>query len=305
MSKESSVHVETAMNLPSREEDSKLASVLLSTLKKRRTLPEATVGPFWPASFFGLDRCSVYLNASKSEQDDILLCCSASVLEEAYFIEKAGMAFAAKMVLLSKTVEERMLYSLFASDEATHFELIRRFVNEAAVDCEPNPFLALLSGFIESGQPLALQFVVQIVLEGWGLAYYRDLAKGCTDEPLRTVFDAILRDEASHHGSGLVLFSEEERSESVSKQIIEVMIKFLGMVQLGPQAVCASIERVVGPFTGEKRIKIFQELNASTHSAQRLELLRNLMLKSGAEDIVEALEQEGCFVACSPQECAQ
>ena len=305
MSKESIVHVDTGMSLPSREGDSKLASVLLSTLKKRKTLPGAAKGPFWPANFFALDQCSFFLNASDSEQDEIVSCCSASVLEETYYIEKAGMAFAAKMVLLSKTVEERMLYSLFASDEATHFELIRRFVNEADVDCETNPFLALLSGFIAVGEPMALQFVVQIVLEGWGVAYYRDLAKGCTDEPLRTVFDAIVRDEASHHGSGLVLFREGERSELVSKQIIEVMIKFLEMVQLGPQAVCAAIDRVLGPLSTEQRVEIFEELNARNHSARRLDLLRNLMLKSGAADIVEVLEQKGCFTAYTPQECVQ
>ena len=305
MNKQPPVHVETGMNLPSRADDSKLASVLLSALRKRSVLPACATGPFWSEQFFGLHNCSRFVEASEKEQKEVLALCSASVLEEAYFIEKSGMAFAAKMVLLSETVEERMLYSLFASDEATHFELIRRFVDENNVDCESNPFLNLLSQFIESGEPVALQFVVQVVLEGWGLGYYRSLAQACTDESLREVFEAILRDEASHHGSGLVLFSEAQRNETISKQIVDVMVQFLGMVQFGPQSVVAALEQVVGPFSGEQRVTVFDELNAQAHSQERLTLLKNLMLKCEADDIVMALEQAGCFVAYTPKECAQ
>ena len=58
---------------------------------------------------------------SQDEQKSVLLGCGQAVLEEALYMEQNGMAFAAKMSLLADSVEERMLYNVFASDEATHY----------------------------------------------------------------------------------------------------------------------------------------------------------------------------------------
>ena len=53
----------------------------------------------------------------------ILQLCNLEILEEAYFIEKAGVGYMGKMILLAETTEERMLYGLFAAHDCSgrHF----------------------------------------------------------------------------------------------------------------------------------------------------------------------------------------
>src|SRR5262245_57763710 len=68
------------------------------------TPPAASPTP-WPARYFGLDRVLVYQRAPASTRRRVLAACAADVLAEAFFIEKLGIGFAAKMVLLSETAD--------------------------------------------------------------------------------------------------------------------------------------------------------------------------------------------------------
>ena len=304
MSSKSTIEVRAGLQLPHLAEEHRLNPVLASALKKAVSVPNARKGPYWSPDFFDLNNSDTFSGADEKQKVEILRLCSDSLLHEAYFIEKSGMAYAAKMSLLSQTTEERMLYSMFASDEASHFELIRSFIGRPPENEAENPFLLLLSNLIENGDRDTLVFVIQIVLEGWGITHYRKIADGCDDQDLKTVFEAILRDEARHHGSGLVLFENKQLSVESKNQIVEVMTQFLCMVQMGPQSVVSAVESVLGPLEQSDKVRLFKELNAQGHSEKRLNELRQLMVKAKVAGVLEELDQKNMFVAFTAEECA-
>jgi len=152
------------MDLPSLRPGHRVHALLNARLR-----PEAvSARPYaphahWVAEFFGLHRVGLFKDATRTQKWEILDRCGRALLEEAYFIEKSGVGFAAEMVLLSESIEERMLYATFAADEARHFDAVRPFLGlEGRELPEPktNPFLALLADTIECGDRTALQFVI-------------------------------------------------------------------------------------------------------------------------------------------------
>ncbi len=300
------VDVVAGMGLPSLAAGHKLRPVLATALRDAADAqaPAPVSHTHWEAAYFGLDRTGLFTHASVDAQSRILDACGRGLIEEAYFIEKAGIAFAAKMILLADTVDERMLYALFAADEATHFSAVRGFLVAPPDAPSENAFLDLLSGIIESGDRTTLQFVIQVVLEGWGLKHYRAMRDACTSPALTTVFDGILADEAAHHGSGRVLFEGAAVSDASARAIGDVLAPFLGMVQAGPQGVVGAVEGVLGPLPRRARVRLFEELDGRVHSGARLAQLRALMRGDRARDIVANLDSLNAFTPLSPEDCA-
>jgi hypothetical protein len=258
--------------------------------------------PPWDATHFNLHNVEIFTDAAANEQAEILQLCSCGLLEESYFIEKAGMGYMAKMVLLAETTEERMLYALFCGDEASHFAQISRFLSTP----EPvanNLFLRFLADLIESQDKTVLLFVLQVVLEGWGLSHYRSLAKDCIDKDLSLMLHSFLQDESRHHATGVTLFDRIDVTSSSQNTIIETLASFLQMVQVGPQSVVAAIEKVKGDLSRQQKVKIFAELDTETHSGSRLKLLRSLMSHPNAESILQQLDQRGSFHPFPPHKC--
>ena len=256
----------------------------------------------WEPSQFGLDKSSIFLAASEDDRRSILALCARDTLEEAYFIEKSGLAYTGKMILISETTEERMLYALFGADEATHLRAISSWLPDAHPVRAESPFLALLADVIENGERETLVFVVQVVLEGWGITHYGDIARACKSDGLRRTLLSIVKDEALHHGSGLQLFAARPPSARAHEEIIEVLVKFLGMVQAGPQGVLSALSRVLGDLTVEQRRATYAELDGEAHAGLRLELLRRLMDKAGASSIIDGLVSRGAFRPLAAQE---
>jgi hypothetical protein len=259
--------------------------------------PAAASSAFWPASFFELERLTAFRDASPDTQDAIVRSCGDGILQEALHIETIGLAFSSRMVLLADTVEERSLHALFAAEEAAHLAGLSRFGARRPTE---NPFLALLAELVAAGDRPSLVLVVQVVLEGWGLDHYRKLARASTDVALSEVLDGIVRDEARHHGSGL-LTAPRLGSTDAS---IEVLTRFLGMVQAGPQSVVGAVEAHAGPFSRSERVRAFTELDTETHAGGRLALVRELLQRAGAERVVTALDARGCFRPLTAEEVA-
>jgi rubrerythrin len=258
---------------------------------------------YWPAAHFGLDRVGLYVNAREETQRRVLDRCGRALLEEAYFIEKSGVAFAAEMILLAESIEERMLYALFAAEEARHFDDVRSFLAAPPGSAAGNPFLALLAETIECADRTALQFLIQVVLEGWGLSHYRSLRDGCVDEPLRASLDAILHDEAGHHGSGRVLFGEAAPGEATARRIEEVLSAMLRMVQMGPQSVLSALEAELGHLGRAQKLLILNQLEAPAHSQARLDQLHKLARWDSVAHVTRSLEEKGLFRCLSNEDC--
>jgi len=294
-----------AFDLPHVSSDDKLRRVLSSALSSRLGSQSSSLEttPYWNAIHFGLEKVKLFQAASKEEQAEILRLCSNGLLEEAYFIEKAGVGYMAKMVLLAETIEERMLYALFSADEVTHLAQINAFLPEKELVGTDSPFLRFLADLVETQDKTVLLFVLQMVLEGWGLSHYRSLAKDCQNPQLGAVFEGFLQDESRHHGTGVTLFNHRAVSETSRATIVEILNLFLQMVQVGPQSVVAAVERVKGHLSRQQKLKIFQELDTEQHSGTRLMLLRSLMRGEAAGIIVQELENRGAFQPFPAERC--
>jgi hypothetical protein len=277
----------------------------LSSLVRRRVgeRPKGTPsgGAHWGAKHFGLHEARLYRGATEAQRLAILERCGRALLEEAYFIEKAGVAYAAKMILLAESSHERQLYGLFAGDEAVHLEMIGRYIDPESAPSDP--FVRLLGELIERGDRAVLQLLIQIVLEGWGIVHYRGLRDACQDPELARVLAAILRDEAAHHQSGVILFNEREPDRASWTFITEAMAAVLRMVQAGPQAVVAAVEQVLGHLRPDQKLELLAELGARAHCAERLSTLEALMAKAeGAAPVLATLEARGLFEPLAAKE---
>ena len=160
------------------DENSKLHAILRSGLKKNLgTIPQDfNELPLWTAEYFGLHQTQCFQQATILEQKKIIEYASQSLLEEALYIEKSGMVYSAKMALLAESIEERMLYGLFAADETLHYHQVRQFLPADERLAPPNEFHHLLAQVIEEGSRESLVLIIQVVLEGWGLIHYKSVS---------------------------------------------------------------------------------------------------------------------------------
>jgi rubrerythrin len=304
-------NLEIAVHLDSQDlrEGHDLYAVLHSALKSRTELQFVNAHSsqtFWGAEYFHLGNVSGFREASETEQTTILNACGRNILAESYYIEKCGMYFAAKMSLLAANTQERMLYSLFAADEAVHFNWMTNFISqESASRLLHNPFIKLIEEILQNEDRMTLAYVVQVILEGWGIHHYQALARGCLSEKLKKVFEAILKDEARHHGSGLVLFNEQKLSDAQIESIAAILIQFFRMVQAGPQMVVSEIEQAKGHLSKEQKTRVFAELNCEAETAKRLQILKSFIKSAAyADQIIASLERADALRPFTVAECA-
>ncbi len=199
---------------------------------------------YWGPECFGLINTPLYTNMSPNDQEKILNMISQSLLEEAYFIEKAGIAFAAKMCLLSETTQEREMYAHFAHQEANHLSMIREFLESDIY--ETSELLEMFADLIQNGDKQCLTYVIQVLFEGFGLSHYKQLAQNCVDPTLSLAFDLILRDEAQHYRSGMALFDKSGLTEDQTKWISDAEVLFETHIQKGPVHVINALLQVYG-----------------------------------------------------------
>lgn len=253
----------------------------------------------WSPEYFGLQRVRLFREAREESRQAVLQRCGGALLQEAYFIEKAGVHFGAKMVLCAESTTERQLYACIAAEEAAHLDAVGRYVRpQSEADWQRDPFLQLLAQAIDEGSRGALQVIVQVVLEGWGLRHYRDLSRACRTPQLRSTLQSIVADEAGHHGSGLSFLSERELSAADEEFLNEVLSRLLGLVAAGPQGIVAALGEELGDLGRGQRREIFEELSAREHAGQRLQILRGLLCKAPcAARVTHTLDRRGCFEA--------
>lgn len=260
-----------------------------------RSLP-ATAGSLWNDDLLKLDRASLFRALPPEARESVRRACSLGLLKEAQMIEVAGMVFTAKMALLARTLEERELYSLFAADEARHFRSVSRWAGTAKEeDVSGNPFLDLLAKLIRFEERPVLVFLIQVVLEGWGIHHYGRLARAARDAELGRAFQEILRDEAQHHGSGLLLFHESDLSEEAFARLRDNMREFLRLVRLGPGAVLARLAAHGAKLDADSIRLFLTETEAEAKLRSDLREIENLIEKVGAERLLECLRREGAF----------
>jgi hypothetical protein len=267
--------------------------------------PSMKVSPheFWASEHFGLENVHLFQESSIKEKKRILTICNQGLLEESLFIEQLGLSYSAKMTLLSETTEERMLYCLFAADEAAHLHYIRSFLPPDAPKALPSyPFFELLADIVTRGDKISLTYLLQVVLEGWGITHYQILARDCRYVPLSQVLKKIVRQEALHHGSGVSMARQQNLSTAHKTFIMEMLVRLFQMVQAGPQQIVSNLEKVKGHLSKEQKIRVFRELRCEVQSRQRLDLLRSLI--DLEPSLTKALASYNVYEPLSPEACA-
>lgn len=249
-------------------------------------------GQLWNSHSFGIDNLTGFQKASGAVQKEILKELALNRFLEAYNIEKAGMSFSAKMSLLAQSLNEQKLYSLFSAEEATHFHYIQGALNFSGVDYSADPFINLLNEIIISGERRPLIFIIQVILEGWGIDHYSIMEKSCLNPEVKEHLKLILQDEASHHGSGLSLFHEGDLTEQEFNYTLDMMVSFLEMVNCGPVGTVNCLQKFIPELNIENSL---QEMGAHVETKRKLEFIRNLMIKAKSKKLLAKLDSKKLF----------
>jgi hypothetical protein len=279
-----------------------LSKAVARFLRRRARAGTRTETIPWQADYFGLERVQRFRRSNAAERESALAGCAAALLDESWKIERSGIVFCAKMVLLAESSEEKRLFALIGADEATHSAWLEPWIADAAMDV--GPFNRFITSLVETGGAQPLTYLLQVVLEGFGVAHYSGLAAACRDEALAATLAAMAQDEALHHGAGLAAFSAARLSAPERRFVSEAASDFLRMMRSGPQSVVAALDRVVGVGSAGDAAQVFEELNFGPAAKDKLQRLRRLMAQPGMEWLIEDLDRGGAFAPCDAAQCA-
>lgn len=260
--------------------------------------------PIWDEEFFNVKNSETWKSLSSAAKNSILVSLSQKILQEAYFIECAGMAYAGKMNLAAKNKEEREFYCFVGEEEAKHLRMVESLAN-FSTSLENIPSFSLLIGeIIQEAQRTSHLLLIQILLEGWGLNYYKTLAKTAKDENVAQTFKNIVKDEIRHHSAGVILFANHKNGMS-DQEVDEFMgyferISF--MVKVGPYSVCEEVFRQFEDPTEEQLKKFLTEINAVVVTSGKMELLGQLIAKSLPDAVLEKVKAKGYLTPMSLEE---
>lgn len=258
--------------------------------------------PLWAAEVFGLDRSAAFASAGDATRNAVLARCAGAMLEESWRVECSGIAFCARMTLASEVLAERQMYALIGADESAHCAWLQPWCDprEDAADA----FTAFLDDCVGSGTPQPLAYLLQVVLEGFGVVHYARLARTCRDAGLAATFARMAEDEALHYAGGLAAFRADRLSGAEQRFLVDAAYTFLQMIRCGPQAVARALDREAGLDGPGQLIATFSALDADGATMAKLARMRSLMAQPGMDWLLERLDSLHAFTPCSASEAA-
>lgn len=265
--------------------------------------------PIWDEEFFHLKESEAFKGLKAEQKNSILISLSQKILQEAYFIESAGMAYAAKMNLAAKTKEEREFFCFVGEEEAKHLRMVESLAN-FNTSLENIPSFAMLIGEIiqEASKPSHL-LLIQILLEGWGLNYYKSLQKCAKDENVANAFKAILKDEIRHHSAGVILFSAHKNSVGLKADEVAEFMGYLEriafMVKIGPYNACEETFKAKGKTSKEELRLFLQQTDSIVVTSGKMELLGQLLSKSLPDDVLNSIKEKKMLKALDLNEMTE
>lgn len=276
----------------------------LRLLRKRGLpgAPQAGATPAWDAAFFGLDRLPAWRKAGAAQRAAATHACNAGLIAESWDIERTGIVFCARMVLLAESLEERRLFALIGAEEATHSVWLQPWL--AGHAGEADPFNRFIESLVHNGTRQPLAFLLQVVLEGYGIGHYAGLAGRCADAALAQTLRAMAQDEAVHHAAGLAAFCVGELTSQERRYLADGALALVDWMRSGPQRVVAALDATLGGLGPQGIAAAFQHLHDPALDAARLAGLRRLMAQPGMDWLVDELETNGRFAPRSARECA-
>ena len=166
---------------------------------------------FWDSNHYGLNKVKFFGDCKDDLKELILTQLTDFFLNESYYIEQAGISYAAKMCLLADNIDEKSLYASIAFDEACHLHSIKPFLNSNnsyQQSLKGNSFLCFIAKIMQQESAPVCQAILQLCIEGHGMGYYAWLKSNCLDANFKKVLTKIIHDESSHHGSGVIFTTQ-------------------------------------------------------------------------------------------------
>jgi hypothetical protein len=226
-------------------------------------------------------------------------------MSDFYFLEKSGLAYCAKMILLGETTEIRQLYGLIAADEAMHLNWFTPYVKEEFRTAPQSKLLPVLGKIIDDCDANSLYYLVQSIIEGWGFMIYKTMADTCQCEEFRQILKIVLQDEAIHHHSGPALFNPNRINAQSAKMIYDRMKAYADVLRVGPQTLVQCIEQEIGELTALQIQTLFSEIKTELTSHLKLQILKKLMLQPQMESYVQQLMDDGYLRPYAANQCAK
>ena len=202
---------------------------------------------------------------------------------------------------ISDTIEEKSLYSLFVAEEATHLKEFTNFMNfDIDLKHHWHPMLNCLSQAIQEGEKNTLTFIIQVLLEGFGIAHYASLRDDCSNELLKKTYDQILIDEARHHGAGIILSGKAKLSKLEEDQIFEYTRMFIKALQQADWLFKATSRFTNNDITKEDKSLFYEQIGYTKKLSARLLKLKAMIAKVDQTGLIENLEREDIFTPSVP-----
>lgn len=268
---------------------------------EKKELQQVTGDYIWGEEFFLLNRTKIWESLSQSIQKKILQKMTEHILREAYFIETAGMAYAAKMNLTSINKEERQFFCFVAEEEAKHLRLVESLFNFDKSTINIPSFALLIGEIIQEAKRNSHLLLIQILLEGWGLNYYKTLEKSCNNEIVSSVFKIILKDEIRHHSAGVILFANENNKIEDS-EFIDYIERITKMVQMGPYTLFQEVFSCIDKPSEKMVSQFLDDVDAVRSSQEKLLLVKNIIEKSLSKNSMDKLMAKNLFKALEVKE---
>jgi rubrerythrin len=254
-------------------------------------------GIYWNEQFFNLTTSPLWKNLNQTQKTNILKRMSDHLLREAYYIENAGMLYAAKMNVMAESQEERAFFSIMGFEEAKHLQSLNEyFTADIKGGCVPS-FSQHIGKIITEGDKTSNLFLIQILLEGWGLTYYQSLADQTVDSGMKEVFGRILKDETRHHSAGVILLEQKQTGQN--SFLIDAFYELIEMVRIGPWTLVQEIKNELGDLASNNIRSLLVDLNAVEDTNKKLARLRDLTEKSLGDDLLRKFQSNKCWNAYS------
>jgi hypothetical protein len=301
----SATRVDAGLSFPHPDEG-RLEKLIAGRVRRHARIAPPAEAPDYPGlfddAFFSLGKVAAFRTADAAARDAARAACAEGVLEEAYFIEKSGLAYCARMLLLAEETETRQAFALMGADEAAHLSWITPYVPEARRTQAAHPFLKVIAALIEEAPACVLVYVLQAILEGWGLEHYRDLAAVARTPALGDVFRTILKDEGMHVRLGAALNDPRKFSHAERALTLDALAQFLALVRCGPLGVIGALARATG---AEDLAALHEALEGEAEAARKLALLKALMRLEGMDWAGAAMEKKGLFTPMPAREAVR
>ncbi len=235
----------------------------------------------WNAEFFGLHRSRFWRSANEAAREALLRRCTSNLLREALGIERQAMDYCARRVLKAASLLEKQVYCLLAAEEARHYHWLGSLLPETATADSPDAFACFLARLVMEGTPLAQSYLLQIILEGWGVSHYQRLAAASLDPAVGRVMSGIARDEVLHYAAGVAHFDAALLTQDERDFIRTALAELCTMLASGPLAVLRETEIAAGGFAPAERKQALEDLTDASLSVARLERLARFVAHKG------------------------